>query len=500
MGKTDWRQRLLNIFAVVFLAFLVTVFLSNLVVTAYFDYRAEVPEHVLYRYGFPLFAIIGAAVFAGMGLAAERRTLRPDTGRFRIWCTVLSMATGLTVVLFIAPEPVADQEAIHEIVLMFMRGDYSELLPQTGVYEGYLAAYPHQLGMIAFMELLYTASGIKSYLLVRLLNVIAVGVIVYRISGFTEKAYDEKAGRAAALLAALCFPMLLLTGFVYGDLISAALSLTAFNGFARFLRKESRWDLLRTVVAMGFAVLLRKNTMILVIAMVIVLWLARTERRTWEKLLLCALLILLPAGLFYGIDAYYAFRSGYEISDGIPALSYIAMGFQRGKLADGWFNRFNWDSYVSFGCDGVRAKQEALAALYQSFSEFRADPAYALRFLWHKFSSQWCEPTMESIFVNFPFKALLTNPAALKVIVFLERIHQLLILFLSGCWFTLKRNKTALQLLPAIAAFGGFLFHMLWEAKSRYILIYFVLLIPYAAAGLRLLADRREQRKEKRAL
>lgn len=32
--------------------------------------------------------------------------------------------------------------------------------------------------------------------------------------------------------------------------------------------------------------------------------------------------------------------------------------------------------------------------------------------------------------------------------------------------------------------FGGFLFHMLWEAKARYILGYFVLLLPLAAFGL----------------
>ena len=32
--------------------------------------------------------------------------------------------------------------------------------------------------------------------------------------------------------------------------------------------------------------------------------------------------------------------------------------------------------------------------------------------------------------------------------------------------------------------FDGFLFHMLWEAQARYILGYFVLLLPLAACGL----------------
>lgn len=32
--------------------------------------------------------------------------------------------------------------------------------------------------------------------------------------------------------------------------------------------------------------------------------------------------------------------------------------------------------------------------------------------------------------------------------------------------------------------FGGFLFHMLWEAQARYILGYFILLLPLTAYGL----------------
>ena len=35
-----------------------------------------------------------------------------------------------------------------------------------------------------------------------------------------------------------------------------------------------------------------------------------------------------------------------------------------------------------------------------------------------------------------------------------------------------------------IVILGGILFHMLWEAKSRYVLPYFVMMLPLAAAGI----------------
>ena len=38
--------------------------------------------------------------------------------------------------------------------------------------------------------------------------------------------------------------------------------------------------------------------------------------------------------------------------------------------------------------------------------------------------------------------------------------------------------------LPAITILGGFLFSIIWEAKSRYVLPYYVLMIVYAAYGI----------------
>lgn len=35
-----------------------------------------------------------------------------------------------------------------------------------------------------------------------------------------------------------------------------------------------------------------------------------------------------------------------------------------------------------------------------------------------------------------------------------------------------------------IAVLGGFLFHTIWEANSRYIFVYSLLLMPYCAAGI----------------
>ena len=46
------------------------------------------------------------------------------------------------------------------------------------------------------------------------------------------------------------------------------------------------------------------------------------------------------------------------------------------------------------------------------------------------------------------------------------------------------RNSCLYTYVGLIAVLGGFLFHIIWEANSRYIFVYSLLLMPYCAAGI----------------
>ena len=65
---------------------------------------------------------------------------------------------------------------------------------------------------------------------------------------------------------------------------------------------------------------------------------------------------------------------------------------------------------------------------------------------------------------------------------------------------TIKTRKNlSLEVLFLITIFiGGFMFHILWEAKSRYIIPYVVILIPVASIKLDLFKKKKllEENKE----
>ena len=74
------------------------------------------------------------------------------------------------------------------------------------------------------------------------------------------------------------------------------------------------------------------------------------------------------------------------------------------------------------------------------------------------------------------------------------KLHRLFLYFaneyqwiLYGCaligMLSLRKKCTLEQLFFALIILGGFFFHVMWEAKTRYVMVYALLLIPYAALG-----------------
>ena len=53
----------------------------------------------------------------------------------------------------------------------------------------------------------------------------------------------------------------------------------------------------------------------------------------------------------------------------------------------------------------------------------------------------------------------------------------------SICIICKRKENTIGHFIPAIIFVGGFVFHIIWEAKCQYVMPYFVLLIPYAISG-----------------
>lgn len=249
---------------------------------------------------------------------------------------------------------------------------------------------------------------------------------------------------------------------------------------------------------LALSVMLRKNNLILAIAVLIVVflqWLKDRKAHLFVFALLCALFCfsILPM-----VQKSYELRADNKLSSGVPAISYFAMGMQESSRAPGWYNGFNFVTYRDTGLDTEATGKLSRQAIQERLEYFRKNPAYALDFYLHKHLSQWADGTYASRQATLAtfggrssfFDNLYQGEYSIFFINYSNIYQNVLYLgaFLFCTFHLVRPRKHDLpEYLGMIGVTGGFLFHIIWEANSRYILLYSLLLMPYCARGLSLL-------------
>lgn len=186
-----------------------------------------------------------------------------------------------------------------------------------------------------------------------------------------------------------------------------------------------------------------------------------------------------------------------EYPSGIPKIAWIAMSMQEtdeGGYACGWYNAYNWDVYAINNYDSDQTTVACIDSLKHSAQKFVHEQRYTLNFFYKKFTSQWNAPTFQSMVTNEWASRQVKNLSPIAnyfiygrghyILYEIMNIYHFLIFLCSSLFFIFQRKKwTLLKAYYLLNIFGGFFFHMLWEAQSRYILGYFVLMLPIAACG-----------------
>lgn len=440
------------------------------------------------------------------------RFCRP-TGRRRSLLLALTLGWvcfwGLFLVLFGRSWPSADSAVVYNLAQALASGQTSVIHPT----DSYLSYYPQQVGLVAFYEIIIRLWNLlpvpyAAHYILQCVNVgMACGIVWFQYKITCLLSHDSDwAASCYLFLALLNAPLLFYTSFIYGEIPSFAfLSAGLYLLLKYFTVRElspagRRLALSGSLLLLVTGVALRKNSLIVVIAAVLaVLW--ECFRKFRRNLLLYALLLALAsAAVLPAICRIYEYRAGNRLSSGVPALSYVAMGMQESSRGNGWYNGFNFSTYEDSNLDQTVAKQVSREAIAASLSAFRKDPAYALHFYGNKFLSQWTDGSyfcrQATLFHRGGrsriVESLYTGPLARPFNHYCN-IYQLLV-YGGALLCLLKMQKpggspedsrpSLLPYIGMIAVLGGFLFHMVWEANSRYIFPYFLLLLPYAAQGL----------------
>ena len=591
----------LNIVMLLTLLLSMLLFAGSFLTTCYADNMET--QQVLLRPDNPLWNLLELAGF-GLLFCGCLYLYKKIGEKFRRGLLVFTLTFvfgfGILLILFGRTVPAADALSVYNAAAEWILGNTDIIHPTVS----YLSYYPQQIGLMAFLELLLriwnlTGLSVPAWHFIKLVYVcLLCGAIWFQYLSLQYLWPENYKKISCCYLVLVCcnLPMIMYSSFVYGEIPSfAALSVGCYlllrllggvspGGSSRdnvspggsspdssYRNNVSRNDapsvtaydyvprMLRQILFTGFgsilfltlSVMLRKNSLIPVIAVLLVLLFealrpGRNGKMRLGLLIMAVCLAVTSVSVLPLTQKIYEKKAGNTLSSGVTAMSYLAMGMQEASRGCGWYNGFNIDTYDTAGMDTAIANEISRLAIDERLTYFREHPGYTADFYLHKHLSQWADGTYASRQATLAtyggrsafFKEVYEGSLSGGYIEWCNAWQNVLYLgVLVFCIDSLKKRRkskvvghmadqtaghtvgctadqtaghtagrTADQMadqlgadrhdadrhgvdqlyvyVGLIAVLGGFLFHTFWEANSRYIFSYSLLLMPYCGTGV----------------
>ena len=578
----------LNIVMLLTLLLSMLLFAGSFLTTCYADNMET--QQVLLRPDNPLWNLLELAGF-GLLFCGCLSLYEKIGEKFRRGLLVFTLTfvfgLGILLILFGRTVPAADALSVYNAAAEWILGNTDIIHPTVS----YLSYYPQQIGLMAFLELLLriwnlTGLSVPAWHFIKLVYVcLLCGAIWFQYLSLQYLWPENYKKISCCYLVLVCcnLPMIMYSSFVYGEIPSfAALSVGCYlllrllgsvSPGGSYRDNVSRNDapsvtaydyvprMLRQILFTGFgsilfltlSVMLRKNSLIPIIAVLLVLLFealrpGRNGKMRLGLLIMAVCLAVTSVGILPLVQKCYEKKAGNTLSSGVTAMSYLAMGMQEASRGCGWYNGFNIDTYDTAGMDTALANEISRLAIDERLTYFREHPGYTADFYLHKHLSQWADGTYASRQATLAtyggrsafFKEVYEGSLSGGYIEWCNAWQNVLYLgVLVFCIGSLKKRResraaghmdgrtanrmaehtagrtanrmaehtagrTANQMaehtagrtadrpgtdhlyvyVGLIAVLGGFLFHTFWEANSRYIFSYSLLLMPYCGAGV----------------
>ena len=573
----------LNIVMLLTMLLSMLLFAGSFLTTCYADNMET--QQVLLRPDNPLWNLLELAGF-GLLFCGCLYLYEKIGEKFRRGLLVFTLTfvfgLGILLILFGRTVPAADALSVYNAAAEWILGNTDIIHPTVS----YLSYYPQQIGLMAFLELLLriwnlTGLSVPAWHFIKLVYVcLLCGAIWFQYLSLQYLWPENYKNISCCYLVLVCcnLPMIMYSSFVYGEIPSfAALSMgcylllrllggvspggsyrdsvslggsslggSSLGGSRNDAPSVTAYDyvprMLRQILFTGFgsilfltlSVMLRKNSLIPVIAVLLVLLFealrpGRNGKMRLGLLIMAVCLAVTSVGILPLIQKCYEKKAGNTLSSGVTAMSYLAMGMQEASRGCGWYNGFNIDTYDTAGMDTAIANEISRLAIDERLAYFREHPGYTADFYLHKHLSQWADGTYasrqatlatyggRSAFFKEVYEGSLSggyiewcnawqNALYLGVLIFCidslkkrresratghmdGRTADRMAEHTAGC--TADRPGTdrlgtdhLYVYVGLIAVLGGFLFHTFWEANSRYIFSYSLLLMPYCGTGV----------------
>lgn len=452
-----------------------------------------------------ILAVFVVALIVLNGLYKKRVVRKNSVRSFVLFVSAsVQLILGLLHVFGADRIPAGDQAEVYNAAVSFLNSDYSLLLP-----ENYMGRNPHQLGQAiiiqAFLSVFKSADYHLFQLLIVLMSTFSVFVIYSLIKELTG---NDVLTIIGTVIAGFNPITVFYTSWLYGDLPSVFFMLLAALLVIRYTKRKKMSYLISSIVSMTISYLVRKNTLIFIAAFFLIAIVKGIIDKDRKLLIAGVCAVVVPVLTFHIIISGYEKASGIPHSDGLPTSSYLYIGISENDGRCGWYTYFPMEYYYN-DCDTDKTSEVFEEKIRVRFYSMIHEPGYIKAFYGYKIQSQWNEPLYQAAYYNLSHDKVHME----KVVSFVDRLmayhfdkllfaeDKLQLIIYAGMLLyfllSLKKSPDLTWHLLAVAIIGGFMFSVIWEAKARYSLPYYIMMFPMAMRGYYLLMEAAPKFKKK---
>lgn len=451
-------------------------------------------ERTYYIKDFPVMMVLGLMGLTGL-MVYLRRSISRLLVRYNVILMIMTVVWAVLLVIFIVNtdlDMIHDQARVYEGVREFISGNYEKW--EMG---GYFQVYPFQNGLMLLYAPVMLLFGENTYWAVQGINFILYFLLAAGLYKLAKLYFDKTVAFFTYVGVLYFFPMWCYVKYFYGTLPGLSLVVLSMYFTAVFMEygKWRYWGL--SAICLFIAVMHKSNFLIFAIAMGIVL-IMEGIRCKKAGYIPAAVIMLISAILGMQVPSWIVHQiTGCITNQGVPMIHWVSMGLSESYVAPGWYGGNTSQLFAENGYSVEAIKEISLESIRNSLALFAREKEYALRFFNRKLASIWNNPTFEGFAVvvkgnlngtlAYWMKDILYSGGIVNtVLTLILDVVQSVYLFGMLLYQIYCRKEHQLQkAMPLVAFIGGFLFHILWEGKSQYTIIFFVPLMPYAYAGFK---------------
>lgn len=434
-----------------------------------------------------LYLLVFIALFFLLKKVADKIPMWSVYTASALWTILL----GVLWVYSVRSAPTHDSQIVTSAAYAIAKnGDYSQ------VTADYFYRFPFQLGYVFVNELLMYILPVKDgcFLSLEVVNILFLAGANLSMISIINDIFDNKnMAKLAGILLMFSLQPILFSTFLYGNIPGFAFALLAVMLMMRYYKTNKYAYLIASPIALGLSVSVKLNNMIVFVAVVIIAVILLIKRRKLTDIIYILLACIMVVGIKDLMIIQYQQRANVDYGDGIPMWSWMHMGFSEGSIENGWYNYYcTVAPFEENNRDSEKTAEISKQRIKERLDYFSHNPKYTLNFFYKKAVSQWNEPTYQSIWTN-QVRGFYGESNALgkfvigdgeKYVKSYMNAFQLIVFLgmLIYCVLATLQKDIKQMMIPLIFL-GGFLYHLLFEAKSQYALTYFAMMVPCAAVG-----------------